>query len=454
LIRHAEIVARVAEWQLSHAVIEKDYVLGWLLWGIGSDPRLQDGWIFKGGTCLKKCYFETYRFSEDLDFTVLPGGPITPEQVHAVLPDVLRRVGEESGIDFSVTVPRLRSRPGGLSTEGSVYYRGPLGAFQPATVKLDLTSDENVVRPPVLRLVTHPYSDELPRPATVRCYSFDELFAEKIRAMAQRSRPRDLYDIVNLYRHRDLHPRPQLIRAVLEEKCAAKGVALPSAASLNDAGRSTALFADWEHMLAHQLPALPPAESFWSELPGLFDWLDGRQSASLPATPVGRGVERSWSPPPTITTWGGGVPLESIRFAAANRLHVDLGYNGTRRLIEPYSLRRTQDGHLLLGAVKAGTGEVRTYRVDRIQSVTITTRPFRPRFAVEFAATGPTPAPPTTRSSLRRTTASSRPKAEARYTVRCPLCHKTFRRQRPDTQLNAHKNPQGYACSGRHGHLI
>jgi predicted nucleotidyltransferase component of viral defense system len=26
--------------------------------------------VLKGGTCLKKCYFETYRFSEDLDFTL------------------------------------------------------------------------------------------------------------------------------------------------------------------------------------------------------------------------------------------------------------------------------------------------------------------------------------------------------------------------------------------------
>ena len=26
--------------------------------------------VFKGGTCIKKCYFETYRFSEDLDFTL------------------------------------------------------------------------------------------------------------------------------------------------------------------------------------------------------------------------------------------------------------------------------------------------------------------------------------------------------------------------------------------------
>jgi len=30
-------------------------------------------WAFKGGTCLKKCYFETYRFSEDLDFTLTEG---------------------------------------------------------------------------------------------------------------------------------------------------------------------------------------------------------------------------------------------------------------------------------------------------------------------------------------------------------------------------------------------
>jgi predicted nucleotidyltransferase component of viral defense system len=51
-------------------VVEKDYVLGWLLAGIGEHPATRDTWVFKGGTCLKKCFFETYRFSEDLDFTL------------------------------------------------------------------------------------------------------------------------------------------------------------------------------------------------------------------------------------------------------------------------------------------------------------------------------------------------------------------------------------------------
>jgi predicted nucleotidyltransferase component of viral defense system len=81
VIGRPDIVERVGEWQLTEEVIEKDYVLGWLLWGIGADPVLGDQWVFKGGTCLKKCYIETYRFSEDLDFTVLPGGPYQPEQI-------------------------------------------------------------------------------------------------------------------------------------------------------------------------------------------------------------------------------------------------------------------------------------------------------------------------------------------------------------------------------------
>ncbi len=127
MITRADIVERVAEWQLTEEVIEKDYVLGWLLWGIGADPTLGSQWVFKGGTCLKKCYIETYRFSEDLDFTVLPGGPIRPEDVGPLLDIVLARVQEASGIDFSARAPALRLRPGELTAEGRVYYIGPRG---------------------------------------------------------------------------------------------------------------------------------------------------------------------------------------------------------------------------------------------------------------------------------------------------------------------------------------
>jgi Nucleotidyl transferase AbiEii toxin, Type IV TA system len=51
-------------------VVEKDHVLGWLLAGIYSRAEFTENWVFKGGTCLKKCFFETDRFSEDLDVTL------------------------------------------------------------------------------------------------------------------------------------------------------------------------------------------------------------------------------------------------------------------------------------------------------------------------------------------------------------------------------------------------
>lgn len=124
MIIRADIIERVMEWGLTEEVVEKDYVLGWLLWGIGTDPVLANQWVFKGGTCLKKCYIETYRFSEDLDFAVLPGGSFRPEDVEPLLLRVLSRITTESGIDFS-TSPRLRLRPNGISIEGSVYYTGP-----------------------------------------------------------------------------------------------------------------------------------------------------------------------------------------------------------------------------------------------------------------------------------------------------------------------------------------
>ena len=70
MIKAQEIIAEAARLSLQPHVVEKDYVLGWVLAGISAHDAFHDTWIFKGGTCLKKCFFETYRFSEDLDFTL------------------------------------------------------------------------------------------------------------------------------------------------------------------------------------------------------------------------------------------------------------------------------------------------------------------------------------------------------------------------------------------------
>jgi predicted DNA-binding transcriptional regulator YafY len=80
--------------------------------------------------------------------------------------------------------------------------------------------------------------------------------------------------------------------------------------------------------------------------------------------------------------------LELLRYAGSNRLKVDIDYRaesgrqGPRR-VEPYSLRQTQDGNLVLFVVN-DYGELRSYRVDRIAGVRPTATTFVSRFQVEF----------------------------------------------------------------------
>ena len=75
MIGKPEMLRTAGQMNLNPHVVEKDYALGWLLAGIFANDKIADSWVFKGGTCLKKCFFETYRFSEDLDFLLKEPDP-------------------------------------------------------------------------------------------------------------------------------------------------------------------------------------------------------------------------------------------------------------------------------------------------------------------------------------------------------------------------------------------
>ncbi|MCU0487038.1 MAG: nucleotidyl transferase AbiEii/AbiGii toxin family protein [Anaerolineales bacterium] len=71
MITEAEIRRLAAVARVDPMVLDLDYSLGWFLAGLASIPEVANRLIFKGGTCLRKCYFDGYRFSEDLDFTAV-----------------------------------------------------------------------------------------------------------------------------------------------------------------------------------------------------------------------------------------------------------------------------------------------------------------------------------------------------------------------------------------------
>jgi len=460
------------EFGLALNVIEKDYMLGWLLAGIAQHAELNASWAFKGGTCLKKCYFETYRFSEDLDFTLTEAEHQNENFLLNVFREIAGWIYDASGIEVPRDLIRfdVYTNPRGkTSVQGRIAYRGPLRpGGDPPRIKLDLTDDEVLVANPVGRKVFHPYSDTPEGGIQVPCYCFEEVFAEKIRALGERLRPRDLYDVIHLYRHDSTRQGRELILSILEAKCSFKGISMPTMEMLESKPERAELLSEWENMLGHQVPVLPPFEQFWQELPEVFDWLYLAVEKAAPAAmPVGRQViDTTWQPPAMAWAWHTSTPMEIIRYAAASRLCVNLAYQGSRRLIEPYSLRRTRDGNLLLYAVKHDTKEDRSYRVDRIQGVEVTKIPFTPRYAVELSATGPISAPPTTmRSGIssagtqRLRSTSRRPRSTTsnygpKYIFECGYCGKRFTHKTNDPQLGKHKDKHGYPCSGRRGIYI
>jgi predicted nucleotidyltransferase component of viral defense system len=464
---------------LEPRIVEKDYVLGWLLAAIYAQPELAETWVFKGGTCLKKCYFETYRFSEDLDFTITDPGQIDEPHLREVFTGVCEWTYDRSGIE--AFPDRLRfevyaDRRGSLSCEGRFYYRGPVSPRgDPPMIKLDLSSDELLALEPVVREVNHPYADRPVEGIHARCYAFEEIFAEKVRALGERCRPRDLYDVIHLYRRDDKDRAASQVHAVLESKCQFKGIAAPTLDAL--APYREELATEWSNMLAHQLQFLPPMEEFWNQLSEVFRWLEGSTDRPALRSLSGQAGEtllpREEASLQAAQLNIGRSALESVFFAAANHLCIDLRYDNRTRRIEPYSLRRTREGHLLLYGCNAQTGEIRSYRVDRIQDASVTGQAFSPRFAVELTDRGPSSAPPAARrppiQALPPTLSpGKRPRARRqqsrrargstgtgpRYVYQCPMCGRRFTHTTRSASLRPHKNRQGSRCSGRRGTFV
>lgn len=476
MIDRREILDMATRMSLQPHVVEKDYVLGWMLAGINAHPALRDPWVFKGGTCLKKCFFETYRFSEDLDFTLTDEAQIEADFLRTTFVEIGEWIYERTGIEIPpdmIEFDIYQNPRGTTSCQGKISYRGPLRAGGAGNrglprIKLDLTADECLVLAPVSVPVFHPYSDAPADGIAISAYAYEEVFGEKVRALAERTRPRDLYDVINLFRNGEALPAPAVLLDVITQKCAFKKRGIPALEELEPhRGELEQL---WSDMLAHQLPMLPPYEQYWDELPAFFDWLGGGERVASPVAFVlgaGETVLRERVLRLNVRADVQAM-IEVIRFAAANRLAVDLDYEGRTRRIEPYSLRRTRDDQVVLHAVRADTGEHRSYRIDRMQGARATNQSFAPRYEIELAPKGPVRiAPsaarePTTvvRSAASRNVGrakparSSKPFGQLTYVYQCPICQKKFNRSKMDAKLNAHKNAWGQTCSGRTGYLV
>lgn len=217
MILPAEISRQAFQLGLGDKTIEKDYVLSWILLGI-ENSSLRDSLAFKGGTALKKIYYSEYRFSEDLDFTVID--EISINELFSSIEDIFPWVQQEVNITLDVRKTEIHK-----NGNPTLYlnYIGPLrGDLTSRFIKVDFTYNELLLFPLVNAPLQTPYSDCLNRNEQIVVYSLEEIFTEKLCALLDRTEPRDLFDVHYLLEEGKLNYSSVLFR--IEEKMQSKGL--------------------------------------------------------------------------------------------------------------------------------------------------------------------------------------------------------------------------------------
>ncbi len=451
MIEKNEILKMAAGLDLNPDTVEKDYVLGWMLFGINQYREISN-WAFKGGTSLKKCFFETFRFSEDLDFTLSEQSQLTESFLLKIFIEITDFLSEEAGIIFFKDRFKFKiidKGNGKYSAQGKIHYNGPLRRKQKvASIKLDLTTDEIVILSTVKMKVHHPFTDEPSQGIYANCYAFEEIVAEKIRALAQRARPRDLYDVIHFFRNRKLIENPTLVYNVLQKKCSYKKIETPTFQHIEEHEKLDELEPQWKFMLAHQLSHLPTFESFWNELSPFFDWLIG-QLYEKKLVSISTKDEQVFHAGRIGHAHSTNFPLHKIQFAAANRVCIKLRYKSKTRTIEPISFRTSSTGNRLFYGFEREANHPKAYSISKIQSIEITNISYSEKYPVEISSSGRISMPPIKRSSNVLLV-----KNGSRFVYECSLCERKFFRKKRNSILNPHKDKDGWACSGRHGTLI
>jgi predicted nucleotidyltransferase component of viral defense system len=157
MIRPGEIQNKAREVGVRDQQIEKDYILSWILQGISQHETLAKSIVFKGGTVLKKVYFEDYRFSEDLDFTLLDD-TISNEHIFEWFVAIFEYIKEEANIPLEI-IDDNEHEDGGINFY--ISYIGPLGGQgNNKKVKVDISRSEKLAFETAKRNVIIAYSDQ------------------------------------------------------------------------------------------------------------------------------------------------------------------------------------------------------------------------------------------------------------------------------------------------------
>ena len=166
-------------WQ-RNAMIEQDMIISRVLVDLYNQPSIRENLIFRGGTALNKLFIKPpARYSEDLDFVLVEEKPI------GFLMDAIKEVMSWLG------KPRTTRDKWGFKV---IYPFENIDGGK-SRLKIETNSIENFKYNPLQRIPFSIESNWFSGSTSVISYDLEELMGTKLRALYQRRKGRDLFDV-------------------------------------------------------------------------------------------------------------------------------------------------------------------------------------------------------------------------------------------------------------------
>lgn len=403
MINEQEIKSKALETNTHQTRIEKDYVIGWLLWAIYSDKDIGGNLVLKGGNCLRKAYFQHTRFSDDLDFTASYMDSV--QDFRQKLNDACRKVEKAcGGIKFKYRETRVNLKdtpdPQAKALDGRIYFSGFCGdSSVTLRIKFDISEYEKIVLPIDYKSLIHPYSDADSCDVMLPVYQIEEVLAEKLRCWIQRTRSRDLFDVVRILFNSEIPVDKSKVLSTFLDKTTYKAIPFDGYGQLLPDQKFALVGPDWEKTIISPSPILfdlPHAIKAFKEFvvsvfrPGQQEVPVGSAELSLGRTGYLNKVSglrlherQSSSSTGGYSTVNPIVRENIIQAGKLNRVIV-MGYKDLDRHVEPYSFRYKNGREYFFGYDRTKDFTIKSFILDRIEHVEIGSESFAPRWGVEF----------------------------------------------------------------------
>jgi predicted nucleotidyltransferase component of viral defense system len=460
VITSEEIQAKAQEFEIHTSNVQRDYVFGWLLFGIFTISGLKDSIFVKGGNALRKGYFPETRYSNDLDFGI--PGDIGRDVLLSEINKICDAIQDKAGIVFVKDSNRVEEKftatdaplPDLKVYEARVYFKDFHGGADhiKLRISMDVTRFDRVILPLQTRQVIHPYSDSDQLTCDIRCMKLEEIIASKLKCLMQRQHAPDLFDYA--YAIKQLGgelDKKEVVRTLIRKTIFSRNPAVLKRILLRTAFD---YFREaWEKSVVCAKQAVIAVDDAIASITGDLEVLfEGFADNGF-----------------TRFAYFDADLRAPIMHAARTQTVLRIRYKGEERIVEPYSLKYQQrrDGvergyffaYKLSGGA-SGPG-MRSFVPESMQAIEPTEVTFEPRFPVELSKAGEMPekrylfdpnkpmrAP---RSTTGRKFGLSLRAQGSRYIFRCSVCGKKFTKTSYDASLRSHKNKNGYPCYGSFG---